>query len=107
MLGNHVASLEAEKFKLKAQVKRLCSENSWLRKSLTESQQLLQEAEITLAKLREDNEHLEFLNHQRDKLRSTSSYTEVVEEQEEDTTNERDSMCEYMCQFICSTYLFC
>ena len=64
MLANYMASLESDKLKLKAQVKRLCAENNWLRKSLTDSQRLLQEAEIALAKIAVDKEHLEFMqNH--------------------------------------------
>ena len=61
MLANYINTLESDKQKLKAQVKRLCSENNWLRKELTDHQQLLQETEISLAKTKEEKENLEFL----------------------------------------------
>ena len=61
MLANYINTLESDKQKLKAQVKRLCSENNWLRKELTDHQQLLQETEIALAKMKEEKENLEFL----------------------------------------------
>lgn len=63
-LATYVSMLEADKQKLKAQVKRLCAENNWLRKELTEHQQLLQETEISLAKVKEEKEHLGFLLEQ-------------------------------------------
>ena len=61
MLAGYVNTLEADKQKLKAQVKRLCSENNWLRKELTDHQQLLQDTELHLAKVNEEKQHLEFL----------------------------------------------
>ncbi len=61
MLANYVNSLEGDKQKLKAQVKRLCAENNWLRKELTEHQQLLQETELQLVKAKEEKEHMDFL----------------------------------------------
>ena len=64
MVANYISSLEADKLKLRAQVKRLCAENNWLRESLTESQQLLQQAEVSLEKLKVDKEHLEFIQNQ-------------------------------------------
>lgn len=64
MVANYISELEGDKLKLRAQVKRLCAENNWLRESLTESQQLLQEAEVSLGKLKVDKEHLEFLQSQ-------------------------------------------
>ena len=45
---------------LRAQVKRLASENNWLRKELGEHQQLLQETEIQLARSKEERDQLEF-----------------------------------------------
>ena len=48
---------------LRAQVKRLASENNWLRKELGEHQQLLQDTEIQLARVREEKEQLEFTLH--------------------------------------------
>ena len=75
-LATYVSVLEADKQKLKAQVKRLCAENNWLRKELTEHQQLLQETEISLAKVKEEKEHLGFLL-------------------------EQQRVCQYIVQFVC------
>ena len=61
LLSNYTTSLEADKQKLKAQVKRLCAENNWLRKELTDHQQLLLDTELALARAKEDKEHLDFL----------------------------------------------
>lgn len=64
LLASYISSLEGDKVKLKAQVKRLCAENNWLRESLQESQQLLQEAEVSLTRLTTEKEHLEFVQSQ-------------------------------------------
>eukprot|EP00731_Ephydatia_muelleri_P027280 Em0019g153a len=61
VLASYLSSLEAERHKLKAQVKRLCQENNWLRQELVQTQQLLQTAEIQLAEIKEDREHSSFL----------------------------------------------
>lgn len=60
MLAQYVNSLEGDKRTLRAQVKRLASENNWLRKELGEHQQLLQDTEIQLARVKEEKEQLEF-----------------------------------------------
>ena len=44
-LAQHLQIVEAEKSKLKVQVKRLCQENSWLREELEQTQQKLQNSE--------------------------------------------------------------
>ena len=44
-LGNHLQNLEAEKQKLRTQVKRLCQENAWLRDELASAQKKLHECE--------------------------------------------------------------
>lgn len=44
-LAQHLQVVEAEKSKLKTQVKRLCQENSWLREELEQTQQKLQTSE--------------------------------------------------------------
>ncbi len=92
MVANYILSLEADKLKLKAQVKRLCSENNWLRKSLTESQQLLQEAEITLVKTTADKEHLEFVHSQckGQKIQMDLNSFMVIDTQEEEKTDIKD-----------------
>jgi kinesin light chain len=80
LVGNYISELEGEKLKLRAQVKRLCAENNWLRESLTESQQLLQEAEISLGKLKVDKEHLEFVQNQQEDTSRASSHSHYPHE---------------------------
>ena len=60
MLAQYVHTLEGDRRMLRAQVKRLASENNWLRKELGEHQQLLQETEIQLARSKEERQQLEF-----------------------------------------------
>ena len=47
-LAQHLQIVEAEKSKLKVQVKRLCQENSWLREELEQTQQKLQNSEADI-----------------------------------------------------------
>jgi len=61
-LAGHLQSMEAEKQKLRSQVKRLCQENAWLRDELASTQQKLQASEQNSAQLEEDKKHLEFMN---------------------------------------------
>ncbi|XP_062916416.1 kinesin light chain 3 isoform X1 [Mobula hypostoma] len=61
-LSNHLSMVEAEKQKLRAQVRRLCQENQWLRDELAGTQQKLQKSEQTVAQLEEEKKHLEFMN---------------------------------------------
>lgn len=60
-LGNHLQNLEAEKHKLRTQVKRLCQENAWLRDELASSQKKLHESEQSNATYSVEVEHLKFL----------------------------------------------
>ncbi|XP_061682388.1 kinesin light chain 3 [Syngnathoides biaculeatus] len=60
-LSAHLSSLEAEKQKLRAQVRRLCQENQWLRDELAGAQQRLQEREQDVVALEEHNRHLQFM----------------------------------------------
>ena len=60
-LGNHLQNLEAEKHKLRTQVKRLCQENAWLRDELASSQKKLHDSEQTNATYSVELEHLKFL----------------------------------------------
>ncbi|KAG7274638.1 hypothetical protein CRUP_009681 [Coryphaenoides rupestris] len=60
-LSAHLGSLEAEKQKLRAQVRRLCQENQWLRDELAGAQQRLQEKEQEVVTLEEQNRHLQFM----------------------------------------------
>ena len=61
-LANHLQYVEAEKQKLRAQVRRLCQENAWLRDELANTQQKLQHSEQKSASLEEEKKHLEFMN---------------------------------------------
>ncbi|KAJ8414552.1 hypothetical protein AAFF_G00037540 [Aldrovandia affinis] len=61
-LWAHLGSLEAEKQKLRAQVRRLCQENQWLRDELAGTQQRLQEREQDAVALEEQNRHLQFMS---------------------------------------------
>uniref|UniRef100_A0A3Q3BH48 Kinesin light chain n=1 Tax=Kryptolebias marmoratus TaxID=37003 RepID=A0A3Q3BH48_KRYMA len=61
-LSAHLGSLEAEKQKLRAQVRRLCQENEWLRDELAGAQQRLQDSEQEVVTLEEQNRHLQFMS---------------------------------------------
>uniref|UniRef100_A0A673BXD0 Kinesin light chain n=1 Tax=Sphaeramia orbicularis TaxID=375764 RepID=A0A673BXD0_9TELE len=61
-LSAHLGSLEAEKQKLRAQVRRLCQENQWLRDELAGAQQRLQDREQEVVTLEEQNRHLQFMS---------------------------------------------
>lgn len=61
-LAGNLQSIEAEKQKFRAQVRRLCQENAWLRDELANTQQKLQVSEQTVAQLEEEKRHLEFMN---------------------------------------------
>jgi len=54
--------VESEKQKLRAQVRRLCQENQWLRDELAGTQHKLQCSEQSVAQLEEEKKHLEFMN---------------------------------------------
>ncbi|CAF1543386.1 unnamed protein product [Adineta steineri] len=60
-LSNHLQNVEAEKQKLRTQVKRLCQENAWLRDELGSTQKKLHECEQTNACYSVELEHLKFL----------------------------------------------
>ncbi|XP_022329224.2 kinesin light chain-like isoform X4 [Crassostrea virginica] len=64
-LANHLQHVEAEKQKLRAQVRRLCQENAWLRDELANTQQKLQGSEQRVATLEEEQKHLTFMNEMR------------------------------------------
>ena len=61
-LANHLQHVEAEKQKLRAQVRRLCQENAWLRDELANTQQKFQQSEQRVATLEEEKRHVEFMN---------------------------------------------
>uniref|UniRef100_A0A0K0FAD6 Kinesin light chain n=1 Tax=Strongyloides venezuelensis TaxID=75913 RepID=A0A0K0FAD6_STRVS len=60
-LAQYYQNVEAEKQKLKAQVRRLCQENAWLRDELNGTQQQLQLSGQLNAQLEEEKKHLEFM----------------------------------------------
>ncbi|XP_011299212.1 kinesin light chain isoform X5 [Fopius arisanus] len=64
-LANQLQMVEAEKQKLRTQVRRLCQENAWLRDELAGTQQKLQASEQAVAQLEEDKQHLDFMNEMR------------------------------------------
>ncbi|KAF7634650.1 hypothetical protein Mgra_00005898 [Meloidogyne graminicola] len=61
-LASHFQNLEADKQKYKAQVRRLCQENAWIRDELNSTQQQLRQAMQNVAQLEEENKHLKFMN---------------------------------------------
>ncbi|KAM9833679.1 kinesin light chain 2 isoform 2-T2 [Syngnathus typhle] len=61
-LSGHLSAVESEKQKLRAQVRRLCQENQWLRDELAATQHKLQRSEQSVAQLEEEKKHLEFMN---------------------------------------------
>jgi len=60
-LSCHLNSLESDKQRSKALIKRLCQENAWLRDELANTQNKLQMAEQTIVQLEEEKNHLEFM----------------------------------------------
>ena len=61
-LASHLQQVESEKQKLRAQVRRLCQENTWLRDELANTQQRLRLSEEQCATLDEQKKHLEFMD---------------------------------------------
>ena len=61
MMAQYINSLEGDRKTLGAQVKRLASENNWLRKELEQHQQQLQETEVQLSRVKEEKQQLEFM----------------------------------------------
>lgn len=60
MMSSYIEHMEAEKQKLRMQVKRLCQENGWLRDELASTQTRLQNSEIKIVALEEENKDLSF-----------------------------------------------
>ncbi|XP_057650505.1 kinesin light chain 4 [Chionomys nivalis] len=83
-LASHLSTVESEKQKLRAQVRRLCQENQWLRDELAGTQQRLQYSEQAVAQLEEEKKHLEFLQQ----LRRYDEDGHSTEEKEGDATKE-------------------
>ncbi|XP_078473077.1 kinesin light chain 1-like isoform X1 [Lampetra fluviatilis] len=90
-LSNHLNTMEAEKQKLRAQVRRLCQENQWLRDELAGTQLKLQRSEQAVAQLEEEKKHLEFMNQMRkydDDQAGDESNKEAQGEGEKDLSKE-------------------
>ncbi|CAF1505429.1 unnamed protein product, partial [Adineta ricciae] len=89
-LGNHLQNLEAEKHKLRTQVKRLCQENAWLRDELATSQKKLHDCEQSNASYSVELEHLKFLKDvkQYDVNDNNSSTTNTSSGQTADLVND-------------------
>lgn len=83
-LASHLSTVESEKQKLRAQVRRLCQENQWLRDELAGTQQRLQRSEQAVAQLEEEKKHLEFLRQ----LRQYDEDGHGMEEKEGDATKD-------------------
>ena len=61
-LKKYLDTLEADKAKLKAQVRRLYQENAWLREELSSTQLKLQASEQNVVQLETEKQQLEFMN---------------------------------------------
>ncbi|XP_076273334.1 kinesin light chain isoform X4 [Rhynchophorus ferrugineus] len=72
-LASHLQRVDAEKQKLRAQIRRLCQENAWLRDELASTQQRFQASEQAVAQLEVEKRHLEF-------MRSVCKYDQDQEE---------------------------
>ncbi|XP_070698310.1 kinesin light chain 1 isoform X3 [Pempheris klunzingeri] len=83
-LSSHLSSVESEKQKLRAQVRRLCQENQWLRDELAGTQQKLQKSEQSVAQLEEEKKHLEFMNQ----LKKYDEDMSPSEEKDSDSSKE-------------------
>ncbi|XP_066550084.1 kinesin light chain 1 isoform X3 [Amia ocellicauda] len=83
-LSGHLSAVESEKQKLRAQVRRLCQENQWLRDELAGTQQKLQRSEQSVAQLEEEKKHLEFMNQ----LKKYDDDVSPSEEKDADSTKE-------------------
>lgn len=92
-------NIEAEKQKLRTQVRRLCQENAWLRDELANTQQKLQASEQNVAQLEEEKKHLDFMasvrkydDNQDDNIEEKSRSDPVVELFPEDDQEDRNNM---------------
>ncbi|XP_052417987.1 kinesin light chain 2 [Carassius gibelio] len=83
-LSAHLSAVESEKQKLRAQVRRLCQENQWLRDELASTQHKLQKSEQSVAQLEEEKKHLEFMNQIRKLDGDASPSEEKTGEKEKD-----------------------
>lgn len=99
-LTSHLQHIEAEKQKVRTQVRRLYQENAWLRDELANTQQKLQASEQMVAQLEEEKKHLEFMasvkkyddNQDQEEGNEKSRSDPVVELFPEDEPEERNNM---------------
>ncbi|CAJ0582056.1 unnamed protein product, partial [Mesorhabditis spiculigera] len=93
-LAQYLQTVEAEKQKLKAQVRRLCQENAWLRDELSSTQTKHQASEQRVAQLEEENKHLSFMNSIRhlDEDQSNQSAKETNEQPIDHSQQTRQTM---------------
>lgn len=87
VLASHLQNIEAEKQKLRTQVRRLCQENAWLRDELANTQQKLQTSEQMVAQLEEEKKHLDF-------MQSVRKYDENQDESNENEKSRSDPVVE-------------
>uniref|UniRef100_A0A9J8AW67 Kinesin light chain n=1 Tax=Cyprinus carpio carpio TaxID=630221 RepID=A0A9J8AW67_CYPCA len=87
-LSGHLSAVESEKQKLRAQVRRLCQENQWLRDELASTQHKLQKSEQCVAQLEEEKKHLEFMNQIRKLDEDASPSEEKPGEKEKDNLDD-------------------
>jgi kinesin light chain len=87
VLASHLQNIEAEKQKLRTQVRRLCQENAWLRDELANTQQKLQTSEQMVAQLEEEKKHLDF-------MQSVRKYDENQDETSENEKSRTDPVVE-------------
>ncbi|KPM06125.1 kinesin light chain-like protein [Sarcoptes scabiei] len=91
-LAGNLQSIEAEKQKFRAQVRRLCQENAWLRDELANTQQKLQVSEQTVAQLEEEKRHLEFMNSLKKYDNDEANVVEESHSSKSKPENEKDSL---------------
>lgn len=101
-LSSHLQNVEAEKQKLKTQVRRLHQENAWLRDELANTQQKFQASEQLVAQLEEEKKHLEFMasvkkyddSQEQEETCEKSRADPVVELFPDEEHEDRNQMCQ-------------
>ncbi|KAA0201784.1 hypothetical protein HAZT_HAZT006708 [Hyalella azteca] len=91
-LASHLQTVEAEKQKQRAQVRRLCQENMWLRDELASTQLKLQASEQRVAQLEEDKKHLDFMasirKYDADVQEGEAGHDQPAKEKQEETSTD-------------------
>ena len=59
VVASYINSLEADRAKLKVQVRRMGEENVWLKEEMSRLQQSLTDAEVEMVRMKEENDHLQ------------------------------------------------